>query len=54
LTETVIKLGAKIYPESETTRNLFYSLAVQGKLSIDMTRLLINYNVSIGLMFLSK
>jgi hypothetical protein len=27
LTETVIKLGAKIYPESETTRNLFYSLA---------------------------
>jgi ankyrin repeat protein len=48
LTETVIKLGAKIYPESENTGNLFYSLVAQGKLTIEMTKLLVKYNVNVG------
>jgi ankyrin repeat protein len=47
LIETLVKLGAEIYPESEKTSNLFYRLAAEGKLTVEMTKLLVNYNVNV-------
>jgi ankyrin repeat protein len=37
----------KIYPESENTGNLFYRLAAEGKLTVEMTKLLVKYNVNV-------